>query len=77
LTILCRRQHPQQQLERGDLSPCLSPSGFGSKEPYDFHLGNQISPIDIVETLHQLDMDHWANVALARLRPFSPSKLVL
>ncbi|BAU00670.1 Zinc finger CCCH domain-containing protein [Vigna angularis] len=45
-----KRQHQQQQLERGDLSPCLSPSGFGSKEPYDFHLGSRMlyNPHDIL-----------------------------
>ncbi|TKY71053.1 Zinc finger CCCH domain-containing protein 55 [Spatholobus suberectus] len=45
-----RQQHQQQQLERGDLSPCLSPSGFGSKEPYDFHLGTRMlyNPHDIL-----------------------------
>ncbi|KAE9606511.1 putative transcription factor C3H family [Lupinus albus] len=32
-----------QQLERGDFSPCLSPSGFESKETYDFHLGARMS----------------------------------
>lgn len=45
-----KRQHQQQQLDRGDLSPCLSPSGFGSKEPYDFHLGARMlyNPHDIL-----------------------------
>ncbi|KAL2347935.1 hypothetical protein Fmac_001935 [Flemingia macrophylla] len=45
-----RQQHQQQQLDRGDLSPCLSPSGFGSKEPYDFHLGARMlyNPHDIL-----------------------------
>ncbi|KAL2987210.1 hypothetical protein AAZX31_11G015200 [Glycine max] len=45
-----RQQHQQQQLERGDLSPCLSPSGFGSKEPYDFHLGARMlyNPHDVL-----------------------------
>jgi hypothetical protein len=43
VTDVYRRQHQQQQLERGDFSPCLSPSGFDSKEPFDFHIGNQIS----------------------------------
>lgn len=38
-----RHQHQQQQFERGDFSPCLSPSAFDSKEPFDFHPGNQIS----------------------------------
>ncbi|CAK8539284.1 unnamed protein product [Lathyrus sativus] len=33
-----KRQHPQQ-LERSDFSPCLSPSGFEPKEPFDFHPG--------------------------------------
>ncbi|XP_027360021.1 zinc finger CCCH domain-containing protein 55 isoform X2 [Abrus precatorius] len=45
-----RQQHQQQQLERGDFSPCLSPSGFGSKEPYDFNLGGRMlyNPHDIL-----------------------------
>ncbi|CAL0332038.1 unnamed protein product [Lupinus luteus] len=40
----------QQQLERGHFSPRLSPSGFDSKEPYDFHLGARLlySPQDIL-----------------------------
>ncbi|XP_019421990.1 PREDICTED: zinc finger CCCH domain-containing protein 55-like isoform X1 [Lupinus angustifolius] len=39
-----------QQLERGDFSPRLSPSGFESKEPYDFHLGARMlyTPRDIL-----------------------------
>lgn len=32
-----RRQ--QQQLDRGEFSPCLSPSGLETREPYDLHLG--------------------------------------
>ncbi|KAJ1391272.1 Zinc finger, CCCH-type [Sesbania bispinosa] len=45
-----RQQHQQQQLERGDFSPCLSPSGFDSKESYDFHLGARMlhNPHDIL-----------------------------
>nr|XP_023877168.1 zinc finger CCCH domain-containing protein 55-like [Quercus suber] len=35
----CRRQHQQQQLERGEFAPCLSPSGLDSREPYDLHVG--------------------------------------
>ncbi|XVE78934.1 hypothetical protein DITRI_Ditri14bG0018000 [Diplodiscus trichospermus] len=34
-----KRQHMQQQLERGNFSPCSSPSGFGPREPYDLHVG--------------------------------------
>lgn len=35
-----KRQHQQQQLERGEFSPCLSPSGLNSREPpYDLHVG--------------------------------------
>jgi hypothetical protein len=38
--IECRRQqHQQQQLERGEFSPSLSPSGLDSREPYDLNLG--------------------------------------
>ncbi|XP_061374129.1 zinc finger CCCH domain-containing protein 55-like isoform X2 [Gastrolobium bilobum] len=45
-----RQQHQQQQLERGDFSPCLSPSGFDSKEPCDFHLGARMlyNPHDVL-----------------------------
>ncbi|CAL5187448.1 unnamed protein product [Lathyrus oleraceus] len=44
-----KRQHPQQ-LERGDFSPCLSPSGFEPKEPFDFHPGARMmfNPHDIL-----------------------------
>ncbi|XP_022154334.1 zinc finger CCCH domain-containing protein 55-like [Momordica charantia] len=34
-----RQQHQQQQLERGDFSPCLSPSGLDARDPYDLNLG--------------------------------------
>ncbi|XP_038879075.1 zinc finger CCCH domain-containing protein 55-like isoform X1 [Benincasa hispida] len=34
-----RQQHQQQQLERGDFSPCLSPSGLDPRDPYDLNLG--------------------------------------
>ncbi|XWS73590.1 hypothetical protein CRYUN_Cryun02cG0141900 [Craigia yunnanensis] len=34
-----KRQHLQQQFERGNFSPCLSPSGLDSREPYDLHVG--------------------------------------
>ncbi|XWS71201.1 hypothetical protein CRYUN_Cryun03dG0118500 [Craigia yunnanensis] len=34
-----KRQHLQQQFERGNFSPCSSPSGLGSREPYDLHVG--------------------------------------
>ncbi|XP_062171976.1 zinc finger CCCH domain-containing protein 55-like isoform X3 [Alnus glutinosa] len=34
-----RQQHQQQQLERGEFSPSLSPSGLDSREPYDLNLG--------------------------------------
>ncbi|KAM3693382.1 hypothetical protein ACB098_08G159400 [Castanea mollissima] len=34
-----KRQHQQQQLERGEFAPCLSPSGLDSREPYDLHVG--------------------------------------
>ncbi|KAK7264060.1 hypothetical protein RJT34_31663 [Clitoria ternatea] len=45
-----RQQHQQQQLERGEFSPCLSPSGLDSKEPSDFHLGARMfyNPHDIL-----------------------------
>ncbi|KAK7307919.1 hypothetical protein VNO77_41395 [Canavalia gladiata] len=45
-----RQQHQQQPSERGDFSPCLSPSGFGAKEPYDLHLGARMlyNPHDIL-----------------------------
>ncbi|XP_050937635.1 zinc finger CCCH domain-containing protein 46-like isoform X1 [Cucumis melo] len=34
-----RQQHQQQQLDRGDFSPCLSPSGLDARDPYDLNLG--------------------------------------
>ncbi|XVF19314.1 hypothetical protein REPUB_Repub11eG0100000 [Reevesia pubescens] len=34
-----KRQHLQQQFERGNFSPCSSPSGLDSREPYDLHVG--------------------------------------
>ncbi|KAA3455364.1 zinc finger CCCH domain-containing protein 55-like isoform X1 [Gossypium australe] len=34
-----RRQHLQQQFERGNFSPCSSPSGLDSRESHDLHLG--------------------------------------
>ncbi|XP_022930497.1 zinc finger CCCH domain-containing protein 55 [Cucurbita moschata] len=34
-----RQQHQQPQLERGDFSPCLSPSGLDARDPYDLNLG--------------------------------------
>ncbi|XP_048324334.2 zinc finger CCCH domain-containing protein 55 isoform X1 [Ziziphus jujuba] len=38
-----RQQHQQQQqLERGEFSPCMSPSGLDSREPYDLHLGGRM-----------------------------------
>lgn len=45
-----RHQHQQQQFERGDFSPCLSPSAFDSKEPFDFHPGTRMlyNPHDIL-----------------------------
>ncbi|KAI9109037.1 hypothetical protein K1719_019992 [Acacia pycnantha] len=43
-----RQQYQQQQFDRGDFSPSLSPMGFDSKEPYD-HLGARVfySPQEI------------------------------
>ncbi|XP_057758670.1 zinc finger CCCH domain-containing protein 55-like [Arachis stenosperma] len=43
------KRQQQQQSERGDFSPCLSPR-FDSKEPYDFHLGARMlyNPHDIL-----------------------------
>ncbi|PON59099.1 Splicing factor-like protein [Parasponia andersonii] len=37
-----RQQHQQQQLERGELSMCLSPSGLESREACDLHLGGRM-----------------------------------
>ncbi|KAL5567084.1 hypothetical protein UlMin_030248 [Ulmus minor] len=37
-----RQQHQQQQLERGEFSNCLSPSGLDSREAYDLHLGGRM-----------------------------------
>ncbi|KAB2065856.1 hypothetical protein ES319_A09G119200v1 [Gossypium barbadense] len=34
-----KRQHLQQQFERGNFSPCSSPSGLDSRESYDLHVG--------------------------------------
>ncbi|XWS28326.1 hypothetical protein CRYUN_Cryun25bG0058900 [Craigia yunnanensis] len=34
-----KRQHLQQQFERGNFSPCSSPSGLDPREPYDLHAG--------------------------------------
>ncbi|XP_021278812.1 zinc finger CCCH domain-containing protein 55-like [Herrania umbratica] len=34
-----KRQHLQQQFERGNFSPCSSPSGLDSRELYDHHVG--------------------------------------
>ncbi|XP_022756224.1 zinc finger CCCH domain-containing protein 55-like isoform X2 [Durio zibethinus] len=34
-----KRQYPQQQFERGNFSPCSSPSVLDSREPYDLHVG--------------------------------------
>ncbi|XP_022732389.1 zinc finger CCCH domain-containing protein 55-like isoform X2 [Durio zibethinus] len=34
-----KRQQLQQQFERGNFSPCSSPSGLDSREPYDLHFG--------------------------------------
>ncbi|XP_054796726.1 zinc finger CCCH domain-containing protein 55-like [Prosopis cineraria] len=44
-----RQQHQQQQFDRGDFPPSLSPMGFDSKEPYD-HLGARMlySPQEIL-----------------------------
>ncbi|KAL9455125.1 hypothetical protein AB3S75_010521 [Citrus x aurantiifolia] len=32
----------QQQFERGNMSPCSSPSGVDSRDPYDLHLGSKM-----------------------------------
>lgn len=32
----------QQQFERGNMSPCSSPSGVDSRDPYDLHLGTKM-----------------------------------
>ncbi|XVF04769.1 hypothetical protein REPUB_Repub05bG0113700 [Reevesia pubescens] len=37
-----KRQHLQQQFERGNFSPCSSPSGLDSREPYDLHAGTKM-----------------------------------
>ncbi|OMO54481.1 hypothetical protein COLO4_36467 [Corchorus olitorius] len=34
-----KRQHLQQQFERGNFSPCSSPSGLDSRDPFDLHVG--------------------------------------
>ncbi|GMI97412.1 hypothetical protein like AT3G21100 [Hibiscus trionum] len=34
-----KRQHLQQHFERGEFSPCSSPSGLDSRGPYDLHAG--------------------------------------
>ncbi|KAG4129900.1 hypothetical protein ERO13_D09G108600v2 [Gossypium hirsutum] len=37
-----KRQHLQQQFERGNFSPCSSPSGLDSRESYDLHVGTKM-----------------------------------
>lgn len=34
-----RKQHQQQQMERGEFSACGSPTGIDSRDPFDLHLG--------------------------------------
>lgn len=36
----CRKQQ-QQQVERGDYSPCGTPTGVDARDPYDLQLGKQ------------------------------------
>ncbi|KAM0997188.1 hypothetical protein TB1_006503 [Malus domestica] len=40
--ILDKRQQQQQHLERGEFSPCLSPGGLDSRDPYDLPLGGRM-----------------------------------
>lgn len=35
----CRKQHQQQEMERGEFPGCGSPSGLESRDPYDLQLG--------------------------------------
>ncbi|XVF47328.1 hypothetical protein PTKIN_Ptkin03bG0100700 [Pterospermum kingtungense] len=37
-----KKQHQQQQLERGEFSACSSPSALDSRDPFDLHLGTRM-----------------------------------
>ncbi|KAL4302972.1 hypothetical protein GQ457_10G006930 [Hibiscus cannabinus] len=67
-----KRQHLQQQLERGNFSPYSSPSGLDSREPYDLHVGAKLfynAPEMMLrrEVEEQADLQHAIELQRRRL----------
>ncbi|XP_039053111.1 zinc finger CCCH domain-containing protein 55-like isoform X1 [Hibiscus syriacus] len=59
-----KRQHLQQQFERGNLSPCSSPLGLDSREPYDLHAGAKI-PYDAQEMMFRRELEEQVDIRQA------------
>ncbi|XP_010545607.1 PREDICTED: zinc finger CCCH domain-containing protein 55-like isoform X2 [Tarenaya hassleriana] len=56
-----RQQQLQQQMERGNFSPCSSPSGINSRDPFGCHFGPKMlcgTPETLRREAEQADMQH-------------------